>query len=150
MPNDITIIRAGLEHIDVVTPLFDGYRQFYGQASDPEPCKDFVAARITNGESVILLATSGEDACGFTQLYPAFSSVSMRSIWILNDLFVAPDFRRSGVGRRLVGAATDFARESHAARLTLCTEVDNTPAQQLYERLGWNKDMAFQYYNYQL
>lgn len=150
MPVDITIVRARLEHVDVLTQLFDGYRQFYGQSSDPEPCREFITARISNDESAILLAMSDDSACGFTQLYPAFSSVSMRSTWILNDLFVAPEFRRIGVGRRLVEAATEFARDTQAARLLLCTEVDNTPAQDLYEQLGWEKDTAFHYYKYQL
>ena len=150
MSNRSEIIRADLQHIDILTPLFNGYRQFYGQVSDPDPCREFLTARLKNEQSVILLAQTGEVASGFTQLYPAFSSVSMRSTWILNDLFVAPDFRRTGVGRQLVLAATEFARETNAARLLLCTEVNNAAAQQLYEQLGWAKDGAFHYYKYQL
>lgn len=60
-----------------VAPLFNNYRVFYGQPSDLALATSFLAERITNEESVILLAKddSGKPV-GFTQLYPSFSSVS--------------------------------------------------------------------------
>jgi ribosomal protein S18 acetylase RimI-like enzyme len=87
---------------------------------------------------------------GFTQLYPSFSSVSMKPIWVLNDLFVAGTARRRGIGARLLTAATDHASQTGAARLVLSTAVDNANAQALYERLGWQKDAAFLQYEFEL
>jgi GNAT superfamily N-acetyltransferase len=49
-------------------------------------------------------------AAGFTQLYPSFSSGSMAPILILNDLFVAPEGRRHGIGTALLDAAADYGR----------------------------------------
>jgi ribosomal protein S18 acetylase RimI-like enzyme len=46
-------------------------------------------------------------------------------------------------GRRLLKAAADFARDAGAARLTLSTALDNTPAQALYESSGWRRDNVF-------
>ena len=58
-------------------------------------CKPrFIEQRVVNHESIIFLATNDGLALGFTQLYPSFSSVSMRRLWILNDLFVAPSARK--------------------------------------------------------
>lgn len=50
-------------------------------------------ARLENHESVILIAEENGEFIGFTQLYPTFSSVSMKRIYILNDLFVVPHAR---------------------------------------------------------
>ena len=144
------IIRASEEQIDLLIPLFDGYRQFYAQDSDPEGARAFLTERLGKSESVILLALNEGQGCGFTQLYPAFSSVAMRPIWILNDLFVAPDSRRLGVGRCLIRRAIDFATEQRAKRLVLCTAVDNRTAQLLYEDMGWVRDSAFQHYQFDL
>ncbi len=143
-------LRLTGEQVDLVAPLFDAYRQFYGQPSDPEGARRFLAERLGRGESVILAVVEGGRALGFTQLYPSFSSVSMRPIWVLNDLFVADDARRRGVGRLLLRAARDHATKAGAARLALSTAVTNTAAQALYERDGWRRDTAFLHYEYQL
>ena len=133
----IDIRRATPGDVDVVAPLFDTYRVFYGKPSDPALARDFIDARLTRGESVILLALQEGKAVGFTQLYPAFSSVSATHVWILNDLLVLPDARRGGVARALLSAAADFARADGALRLELETDHDNHTAQALYQAMGW-------------
>ena len=96
---------------------------------------------------MILLASGADGApVGFTQLYPFFSSVRLRRVWILNDLFVAPASRRSGVARALMDAARDFARGDGAASLELATERTNTSAQALYDDLGYERDDAYWHY----
>jgi len=133
----IDIRRATPGDVDLVAPLFDTYRVFYGKPSDPALARDFIDARLTRGESVILLALQEGKAVGFTQLYPAFSSVSATHVWILNDLLVLPDARRGGVARALLSAAADFARADGALRLELETDHDNHTAQALYQAMGW-------------
>jgi len=72
-----------------IVGLIDAYRQFYKQSSDVASAYEFLKERFSHGESVIFLAFEGDQALGFTQLYPSFSSVSMARVFILNDLFVA-------------------------------------------------------------
>ena len=81
------------------------------------------------------------------QLYPSFSSVSLRRLWILNDLFVAPSVRRGGVGRRLLERAREWAVETDAKGLILATAVANSTARALYESCGWRRDDEFQHYH---
>jgi ribosomal protein S18 acetylase RimI-like enzyme len=138
------------EQVALVAPLFDAYRQFYGQSADPEGARAFLAERLRRGESVIFAVIEGGKALGFTQLYPSFSSVSMKPIWILNDLFVIAEARRRGVAAQLLRVARDHARQTGAARLSLSTAVTNTGAQALYERDGWRRDTAFLHYEYEL
>ncbi len=145
--------------VNTVAFLFDQYRQFYLQASDMSGAKAFIQARLEKNESVIFLAfavsedipipahETPERAAGFVQLYPAFSSASMRRLWILNDLFVAPAFRKQGVGQSLMKHSETFARASGAKGLTLKTADDNVAAQRLYESLGWTRDHKFISYN---
>ena len=152
MNTQIEIIRAGMEDIPQVVPLFDAYRQFYKQAPDREGARRFLSARLQEKSSVIFLAFRIDEngvrhACGFTQLYPSFSSTTMETIWILNDLFVAPDARRLGVGKALLEHARDFGRKTQAKELTLQTAVDNYTAQALYEAAGWQRDEEFLTYN---
>jgi GNAT superfamily N-acetyltransferase len=139
-----TILRAYLEHVDLVAPLFDLYRQFYQRPSDLPGARQFLADRLRGQQSVIYLAmdetVTPPTAVGFVQLYPSFSSVRMQRIWILNDLFVAESARRRGVGRLLMDAALQLARDTGAVRLALATGKTNHTAKSLYLALGYRID----------
>lgn len=136
----------------LVAPLFDQYRVFYGRASDEVAAYQFLQERISNHESIVFLAMeqSAEKrlGLGFVQLYPTFSSVSLKPLLILNDLFVCPAYRNRGVATALMNAACSFAESRQAKGLTLQTAITNTTAQQLYEKLGYRRDESF--YRYEL
>ncbi|MYA32406.1 MAG: GNAT family N-acetyltransferase [Gemmatimonadales bacterium] len=137
---------AGPEDVGRLAPLFDGYRRFYRQPADLEGGSRFLAERLGAGESRVFVAETVDGRpLGFVQLFPSFSSVSMRRLWILNDLFVAPDARRSGVARVLMNRARELAVETGAKGLILETESHNAPAKRLYEELGWTLDGADHY-----
>ena len=140
------IYRAGAAQLGALVPLFDAYRVFYQQPSDHEVARAFLAERLAQNDTVIFVAEQGGRSVGFTQLFPSFSSVSARRLWILNDLFVVPGARRSGVARALLERAKDHAVETQAKGLVLSTEVNNRAAQRLYESLGWRKDETFYTY----
>jgi len=145
---DIRIVRAERKDLDDLVPLFDAYRQFYGQRSDLAAARAFLRDRIERDESVIYLAyTKPREAAGFTQLYPSFSSISLRPLWILNDLYVRSDVRRGGVGRALLERARQHAIETAAKGLVLSTGVTNKAAQTLYESCGWQRDDEFFQYH---
>ena len=137
---------ATTSDLDAVTKLFDDYRQFYGQPECLDSSRAFMSDRLQSTDSVVLVAETGRLA-GFSQLYPIFSSVSAQRVYLLNDLFVATDFRRQGVGKLLLGASRDFAEEAGALRLELATEHDNVAAQRLYESVGYVLDTTFKRYS---
>ena len=138
--------QATLEDVDALVPLFDAYRQFYGQSSDVPRARDWLRSRLRVGESVVLLARRGGAMLGFVQLYPMFSSVRTAKTWILNDLYVDANARRGGIARSLLDAAAKFAREDGAAGISLETTQDNAAARALYRAAGWNED-ATQWYS---
>jgi GNAT superfamily N-acetyltransferase len=144
----VRVRRAGLEDLAVLVPLFDGYRQFYQQPSDPALAERFLRERLARGDSVIFLAEDESGPLGFTQLYPIFSSISAAPAWVLNDLFVSPGARRSGAGRALLERARQHGIETGARWLSLSTGRENREAQALYEKLGWVRDT--EYYHYEL
>lgn len=90
----MNIIKAHIEHLDLIVSLFDAYRMFYRKPSDKEAAKQFLFERLKNRESIIFLALVDNEAVGFTQLYLSFSSVSMQPIYILNDLYVTKEYRK--------------------------------------------------------
>ncbi|MBD8525531.1 GNAT family N-acetyltransferase [Pseudoxanthomonas sp. CAU 1598] len=148
---EFRVRKATLDDLSVLVQLFDAYRVFYEQASDPARAKEFLQQRLHGQDSVILLAedASGQ-AAGFVQMFPSFSSVSAARIWILNDLFVSPTHRKRGVGRALLGAAEQFGLDDGAHCLKLETHRTNTVAQALYVEQGWEEDREFCTYYFPL
>lgn len=140
-----SIRQAGPADVDLVAPLFDAYRQFYEQPSDLPLARAFIAERLARAESVIFLAERGGRAVGFVQLYPVFSSTTARPrrLWLLNDLYVAPEARQGGAGRALMARARRLAEETDASGLELVTARTNTIGQRLYESEGYRRDDAF-------
>ena len=153
-PVVVEVTRAGTSDIPRLAPLFDAYRQFYEQVPDLPGAEAYLASRLERHESVIFLAEAKvpmaliPTPAGFTQLYPSFSSISMSPLWILNDLYVAPEFRRLGVGVALLARARSFATGTGATSMVLQTAVTNAAAQALYESLSWKRDEL--YYTYEL
>lgn len=146
----IDVRQATAVDLDALAPLFDGYRQFYGQPSDVAAARAFLQARLQQNESAIYLALLAGHPVGFCQLYPIFSSVSMRRAWLLNNLFVDSAARGQGIGEKLLDAAAAHGRASGAAWLMLQTAHDNLPAQRLYARAGWHVDPHFQSFIFDL
>lgn len=142
------ITQASFQDLDDVSVLFDQYRSYYGQASDPVGARAFLFRLMEHRESVIFLARNGQhgDAVGFAQLYPVFSSISMQRSWILNDLFVIESSRGHGAGRKLLSEVSEFAKRSMAKGIALETGIENKKAQKLYEDLGYARDDDFYHY----
>ncbi|MFV0200524.1 GNAT family N-acetyltransferase [Empedobacter falsenii] len=130
--------QASINNLEEIVPLFDAYRQFYDKKSDVEGAKEFLLERIANNESVIYLAfDEKENAVGFVQLYPLFSSTRMKRFWMLNDLFVSPEFRGQGFSRELIDQAKKLCRKTDACAMLLETSVKNEIGNSLYPSAGF-------------
>ena len=141
----MTITRAKLQDLNDLALLFDDYRIFYKQESNIEAVKRFLKQRMVKNDSIIYMAYDNDEAIGFTQLYPLFSSVSMKPIYMLNDLFVNSKYRGQGIGEALINRAKRLCQSENNKGLAIQTAFDN-PAQELYERLGFVKDTDLQFF----
>lgn len=148
MDSTFMIEQAYIDEVDEIAVLFDMYRSFYQQKSDIEGAKNFLKERFMYSESVIFVAKDLDlnRYIGFTQLYPAFSSVSMQRSWILNDLFVHEEYRGAGVGKALLDKAKNYAIQTGSKGLSLSTAIDNLNAQRLYEQEGYEREISFYHY----
>ncbi len=118
--------------ITELSGIFDDYRCFYKQPSNIDACRQFISERIQNKDSVIFIVKNENEIVGFTQLYPLFSSVQMKKLWMLNDLFVIKSARRKGVAGMLITQCRKLACDTNAAGLLLETGKDNTEGNKLY------------------
>jgi ribosomal protein S18 acetylase RimI-like enzyme len=140
------IYQATIEDLKGVSNLFNLYRVFYQQSSDLEGAKNYIKERLESKDSVIFVVKDQQKYVGFTQLYPTFSSISMKRAWILNDLYVDAQARKQGIGEMLLDKAKKFAIGTGANSISLSTAPDNYSAQRLYEKNGYKRDEQFYHY----
>lgn len=145
----MTIRKATIEDIQQLSLLFDAYRVFYKMESDVDGAILFLSERINNSESIIYVSADEENnLTGFTQLYPIFSSTRLKRFWLLNDLYVKPELRRSGISIALIEAAKDLCRTSGSCGMMLETAKSNIVGNNLYPKTGFKLDQDHNFYSW--
>lgn len=128
-----------------LTELFGAYLRFYEvEAGEPDTTERFLAGLLQHEDALIWLAHLPDepDACGFALVYPRWSSLGRCRVWQLNDLYVAPDHRMSGVAQALLETVRQAAKRAGAASISLETAPANASARRLYARAGYANDIS--------
>lgn len=140
------ITTAVATDVEQLLPLIAGYQEFYGAKPDEARNRRFFSRLIgENSRGTLIEARAGGEVVGFATLYWSQSSVSARDVVVLNDLFVRPDARSGGIGRKLIDAAVAVARERGAGALQWFTHPDNATARRLYDSLGATAETWVEY-----
>ncbi|MGI9336372.1 MAG: GNAT family N-acetyltransferase [Gammaproteobacteria bacterium] len=84
-----------------------------------------------------LIAEVGPETAGICLFHPYYASWRGRRGIYVTDLYVEPQWQRSGVGRRLLMAAAAAGRELGCTGLSLSTERSNERARAFYAVLGF-------------
>jgi len=87
-----------------------------------------------------ILAEEGGAALGAAVYFPEFSTLRGQPGVYLQDLYLVPEARASGLGRRLLGAVVRDAAGWGAVYLRLAAHEGNEGALAFYERLGFQSD----------
>jgi GNAT superfamily N-acetyltransferase len=83
-----------------------------------------------------ILAERGGRAVGFALYFFTFSTFTGRPTLYLEDLFVAPEERRGGIGSQLLTRLARIAVERKCGRMEWSVLDWNSPARDLYFKLG--------------
>lgn len=143
--------KAEIKDLDNLSVLFDNYRIFYRKETDIESAQNFLKDRISKNDSEIFVAENTEhQLVGFVQLYPLFSSVRMKKLWLLNDLFVNYDYRKKGISLGLIDKAKELVEKSGACGMYLETEKSNLVGNNLYPKAGFELNNDSNFYEWYL
>ena len=128
-------------------PLMRAYCDFYGSSPSDEALLQMSRSLIDDPEheGVQLIAKDGAKAVGFATIFWTWSTNSAARVGTMNDLFVAPEARGSGVAEALIAACAERCRERGAIRLEWQTALDNRRAQAVYERVGGKREQWLDY-----
>lgn len=98
--------------------------------SDPWSEKS-VASELNNPLSLWLVAVEGDTVAGYIGSQTVLGETDMMNV------AVHPDYRRQGIGEKLIQSLVEALKEKESHSLTLEVRASNVPAQKLYEKLGF-------------
>jgi GNAT superfamily N-acetyltransferase len=148
--NKLTIRQATIQDLSKLVPIFDDYREYFKQQKNPEAVNQFLFEKFEHLESVIFIAQLEDEVVGFAQLYPVFSSLTLQRVWLLNDFFIAEEYRGSGVGTQLFAKVKEVTLLTKSKGIELSVEHTNKKAWAFWEKQGFKMDEEFRYYFYKI
>ena len=137
--SDFAIAVVGEGDLDDLLPLMRSYCDFY--EVDPADADLLGMSRALiadpDREGVQLIARNADGAAvGFATVFWTWQTLDAARLAVMNDLYVAPESRGSGLAEALIRACADAARDHGAHSLGWQTALDNERAQKVYDRLG--------------
>jgi GNAT superfamily N-acetyltransferase len=117
--------------------LWDGYLRFYRQHLPAEVTASTFARLVDpQAQPHALVAESGGALLGFVHYLFHRTTWSQQDNCYLEDLFVAPEARGSGMGRALIHAVYEHADRAQAASVYWLTQEFNADGRALYDTLA--------------
>ena len=123
--------------------LWDGYNAFYGRFGSSALPLEFTRVtweRFFDAAEPVhaLVAHRGGQLLGLTHFLFHRSTTAIDLSCYLQDLFTAESVRGQGVGRALIEAVCERAREAGSSRVYWHTQDSNRTARLLYDRIAEN------------
>ncbi|MBA3867901.1 MAG: GNAT family N-acetyltransferase [Anaerolineae bacterium] len=126
-------------------PLWDGYNAFYGRQGEtalPDAVTQMTWSRFFDAYEPIhaLVAESDGQILGIVHFLFHRTTIAIGPTCYLQDLFTLEAARGKGVGRALINAVYERAKEGGANRVYWLTQESNRTAQQLYDKVAEKSD----------
>ena len=119
------IIRMNESHVASVAAI---EKECFGRDAWSERS---VAGELTNALALWLVAVEDGAVAGYVGSQTVCNETDMMNV------AVTADFRRRGIGEKLVNALVEELKAMDSHCLTLEVRASNTPAQAMYEKLGF-------------
>lgn len=124
------------EDCEEVADLLARFQVEYGEST---PGTAVLASRVCDhiSRNLSLFVLAGPRGVGVAQLQFREYLITGFPICYLEALYVVPERRRQGHGRRLMATALEVARRRGATMAELATTLDDAAARTLYDSLGF-------------
>ncbi len=134
-------------------PLWDGYNAFYGRVGVTALPEEITLATwerfFTASEPVhALVAEHQGQVVGLAHYLFHRSTTRLRDVCYMQDLFTVKQLRGKGIGRKLIHAVYQAARDAGCSRMYWHTQTSNTPGRALYDKVAEHK--GFIVYSHEL
>jgi GNAT superfamily N-acetyltransferase len=146
--SDFTIAPVGEGDLDDLLPLMRAYCDFYEVAPVDADLLGMSRALVADPEREgfqLIARDAAGAAVGFATVFWTWQTLDAARLAVMNDLFVDPGSRGSGLAEALIEACAERARSHGAGALGWQTALDNERAQKVYDRIGARRSQWLDY-----
>lgn len=133
------------ELVELLRQLFELEQDFEPDASKQQAG---LSLMLESPFAELLVAECGGRVAGFCGVQLQISTAMGSYAAQIEDLVLHPEFRRRGIGSRLLDAASAWAKQRGARRLQLNCDDQNLPAMRFYEARNWIRTHLFNYFKF--
>ena len=133
------------ELVELLRQLFELEQDFEPDASKQQAG---LSLMLESPFAELLVAECGGRVAGFCGVQLQISTAMGSYAAQIEDLVLHPEFRRRGIGSRLLDAAGAWAKQRDARRLQLNWDDQNLPAMRFYEARNWIRTHLFNYFKF--
>lgn len=134
----ITIRPAALTDLDALVALLGILFSIEADfAVDPQRQRQGLQLMLENERGCVLVAVDGGRVVGMCTGQELISTAEGGSALLVEDVVVHGDWQGKGVGRHLMAGLEQWAADKGIKRLQLLADLENKPALDFYDRLGW-------------
>jgi GNAT superfamily N-acetyltransferase len=140
---EISIQPVTERELPELLPLVRAYCDFYSVAPSDAALLELARALLADPEHEgmqLIALDGGGRGVGFATLYWSWSTLGAARKGILNDLYLVPELRGSGLAEKLIEAARAACARHGARSMGWQTAPDNRRAQALYARVGARRE----------
>ena len=121
--------------VELLGMLFESEAEF---AANPEKQRAGLQAILADPKKgTIFVARDGRQVVAMASLLYTVSTAEGGKAALFEDLVVAPEHRKRGIGQALLKHVVAEARKEGVLRITLLTDMQNERAQAMYRRAGF-------------
>ena len=121
--------------VELLAILFESEAEFSADAAKQRAGLQAILADPAKGR--IFVAREGRQVVAMASLLYTISTAEGGKAAIFEDLVVAPEQRKRGIGEALLKHVVNEARNEGVLRITLLTDMQNERAQAMYRRVGF-------------
>ena len=133
------------ELVELLRHLFELEQDFEPDASKQQAG---LSLMLESPFAELLVAECGGRVAGFCGVQLQISTAMGSYAAQIEALVLHPEFRRRGIGSRLLDAAGAWAKQRDARRLQLNCDDQNLPAMRFYEARNWIRTHLFNYFKF--
>ena len=135
---DIRLRPATIHDVPTILRCIRGLAEYERLTHECEATEALLEASLFGASPAaeVTLAFAGDEPAGFALWFRSYSTFLARPGVYLEDLFVFPEFRGRGLGRKLLGSLARTVIERGYGRLEWAVLDWNTDAIGFYESLG--------------
>ena len=104
---------------------------------DVEKQRNGLRLLVEGDRACVLVAEQDGQVIGMCTGQIVISTAEGGPSVLVEDVVVEPEYRGQGVGRALMAALTEWAKNQGSTRMQLLADKNNPPGLVFYNRLGW-------------